>query len=149
MAVPIAYGCSQTRDWIQVTAVTYTVAAATLDPLTTCTGDRTHASAVTWALSIRFFFFFFFFFFFLLLKAAPTIHGGSQARGRIELQLLAYTPATATKDLSRIYDLHHNSQKCWILNPLSEAGMEPANSWFLVGFISAEPWWELPFQSNS
>ena len=38
-----------------------------------------------------------------------------------ELQLSAYTTATATPDLSYIYDLHHNSQQLQILNPLSEA----------------------------
>ena len=38
-----------------------------------------------------------------------------------ELQLLAYTTATATRDLSHIYDLHHSSQQCQIPNPLSEA----------------------------
>ena len=39
----------------------------------------------------------------------------------LELQLLAYTRATATPDLSHICKLHHSSRKCWILNPLSEA----------------------------
>ena len=39
----------------------------------------------------------------------------------LELQLLTYTIATATPDLSRICDLHHGSQQRWILNPLSEA----------------------------
>ena len=38
-----------------------------------------------------------------------------------ELQLLAYTTATATQDLSRIYYLHRSSQQCQILNPLIEA----------------------------
>ena len=38
-----------------------------------------------------------------------------------ELQLLAYTTATATQDPSRICDLHHDSQQCQILNPISEA----------------------------
>ena len=38
-----------------------------------------------------------------------------------ELQLLAYTTATATWDPSRICDPHHSSQQRWILNPLSEA----------------------------
>ena len=37
-----------------------------------------------------------------------------------ELQLLAYTTAIATRDLSCVCDLHHSSWKCWILNPLSE-----------------------------
>ena len=38
-----------------------------------------------------------------------------------ELQLPAYTTATATWDLSRVCDLHHSSRQRWILNPLSEA----------------------------
>ena len=38
-----------------------------------------------------------------------------------ELQLLAYTTATATSDLSRVCDLHHSSQQHQILNPLSKA----------------------------
>ena len=38
-----------------------------------------------------------------------------------KLQLPAYTIAMATQDLSHIFDLHHSSQQCWILNPLSEA----------------------------
>ena len=38
-----------------------------------------------------------------------------------ELQLLAYTTATATQDLSHVCDVHHSSRQCLILNPLSEA----------------------------
>ena len=38
-----------------------------------------------------------------------------------ELQLLAYITATATWDLSLICNLHHSSQQCRILSPLSEA----------------------------
>ena len=38
-----------------------------------------------------------------------------------ELQLRVYTTATAVQDPSHILDLHHSSQQCWILNPLSEA----------------------------
>jgi len=37
-----------------------------------------------------------------------------------ELQLLACTTATATPDLSRIFELHHSSWQCQILNPLSK-----------------------------
>ena len=36
------------------------------------------------------------------------------------MQLLAYTTATASQEPSPICDLHHSSQQCWILNPLSE-----------------------------
>ena len=38
-----------------------------------------------------------------------------------ELQLPAYTIATAVQDPSLVCDLHHNSQQCQIINPLSEA----------------------------
>ena len=38
-----------------------------------------------------------------------------------ELQLTAFTTATATRDPSRICDLHHSSWQHQILNPLSEA----------------------------
>ena len=38
----------------------------------------------------------------------------------MELQLPAYTTATAVWDLSRICNLHHSSWQCQNLNPLSE-----------------------------
>ena len=38
-----------------------------------------------------------------------------------ELQLLAYTAATAMRDPSHICDLHHSSWQHHVLNPLSEA----------------------------
>ena len=41
--------------------------------------------------------------------------------GELELQLQAYTTATAAQDLSRVCYLHHSSLQHWILNPLSEA----------------------------
>ena len=40
---------------------------------------------------------------------------------KLELQLPAYATATATQDPSHICDLHHSSQQCRILNPLSKA----------------------------
>ena len=41
----------------------------------------------------------------------------------VESELLAYTiaTATATQDLSCVYNLHHSSWQCRILNPLSKA----------------------------
>ena len=39
----------------------------------------------------------------------------------LELQLPAYTTATATQDLSRTFDLHPSSWQHRILNPLTEA----------------------------
>ena len=40
---------------------------------------------------------------------------------KLELQLPACTTATAMQDPSHVCDLHHSSQPCWILNPLSKA----------------------------
>ena len=52
-----------------------------------------------------------------------------------ELQLPDYAVATATPDLSHIYDLCHSLWQHWILNPLSEAGDRTlilmATSWVL------------------
>ena len=64
------------------------------------------------------FFFFFFFAFLALIQWHMEVLGlGVEP----ELQLLAYTPATATPDPSLICDLHHSSWQCQILNPLSKA----------------------------
>ena len=46
---------------------------------------------------------------FFLFRATLTAHGGSQARGQIELQLLIYTTATATPDQSHAGSLTHLS----------------------------------------
>ena len=40
---------------------------------------------------------------------------------QLELQLPAYTTATATQDPSRVCDLHHSSWQRQILNPLRQA----------------------------
>ena len=64
-----------------------------------------------------------------------------------ELQLPAYTTATATPEPSHNCHLHHSSQQCWILNPLSKATdricilMETTS-----GSQPTEPQWELQSQ---
>ena len=68
-----------------------------------------------------FFFFFFFFPFFLSLGLHLWNMEVPRLGAELELQQLAYTTATATWDLSHKCNLHHSSQQCWILNPLSEA----------------------------
>ena len=40
---------------------------------------------------------------------------------KLELQLTAYTSATAKWDPNCVCNLHHSSQQCGILKPLSEA----------------------------
>ena len=64
-----------------------------------------------------------------------------QSRVESELQLPAYTTATATSDLNLVFDLYHSSQQCRILNPLSEARDRTCG--MLVRFVSAEPHQEL------
>jgi len=60
----------------------------------------------------------------------------------LELELPAYTTATAIQDLSHICNLHHSSYQCRILNPLSEPGdqtcvlmdtRQVVNHWALTG----------------
>ena len=53
-----------------------------------------------------------------------------------ELQLRAYTSATAKWDLSHVCDLHHSSQQRQILNPLSEARDRTRTSWVPVRFVT-------------
>ena len=54
-----------------------------------------------------------------------------------ELQLPAYTTATAIPDLSHVCDLYHSSLQRQILNPLSRVG-DPV---FIL--MDTEPQWEL------
>ena len=61
-----------------------------------------------------------------------------------ELQLEAYTTATAMWDPSLICDPHHSSQQIWIPDPLSKARDQTACSWILVRIISNAPQQELP-----
>ena len=58
---------------------------------------------------------------------------------KLEVQLLAYTTATAMWDPSCLCDLHHSSWQHPILNPLGEARDQTSSSWILVRFVSAEP----------
>ena len=47
-------------------------------------------------------------------------YGSFRLGVKSELQMPAYTTATATQDLSHICKLHYSSQQRWILNPPSE-----------------------------
>ena len=68
-------------------------------------------SIITWGLH------FFFFFKWPHLRHIEVPGLGVES----ETQLPAYTTATATPDLSHIFDLSHSLWQCRILNPLSEA----------------------------
>ena len=60
-------------------------------------------------------------FLFLFFKASPAAYRSTQAKAESELQLSAYATATAVQVLSCICGLHHSSQQCQILQPLSKA----------------------------
>ena len=60
----------------------------------------------------------------------------SQLGVESDLQLPAYTTATAMWDPSHVCNLHHSSWQRQILNPLSKAHIEPVSSWILVRFVN-------------
>ena len=60
-----------------------------------------------------------------------------------ELQLPAYTTATAMGDPSRVCELHHSSGQHQILNSLRRDRERTHILWILVRLISAEPQWEV------
>ena len=91
-------------------------------------------------LNSHFLFIFYFYFIFCFLGLHLWHMKVPRLGVESELQLPASTTVTATWDMSHICDLHCSSHQCPILNPLSKAG---DRTWILVGFISAEPQWEL------
>ena len=56
-----------------------------------------------------------------------------------ELQLLAYTTATAKPDPSHVCNLHRSLRQCWILNLLNEVRDQTC-----ILIVTAEPQRELP-----
>ena len=74
--------------------------------------------------SIVFLNFIFYFFIFCFSGPQPQ-HMEVPRRGvKLELQMLAYTTATAMQDPSLVCDLHHSSQLYRILNALIEARID-------------------------
>jgi len=63
-----------------------------------------------------------YFILFVFLGLHPQHMEVPRLEAEVELQLPACTTAPATQGLSCICDLHHSSQQCQILNPLSEVG---------------------------
>ena len=59
------------------------------------------------------------FFIFVFLGLHPQHMEVPTLGVELELQLPAYATATATWDLSQVFNLHHSSQQCRILYPLS------------------------------
>ena len=74
-----------------------------------------------------------FFVLFCLFRASLSACGSSQARDRIR------TVAAS---------LHHSHSNTGSLTHRVRPGIEPVSSWILVGFMTAEPWQELPTPSK-
>ena len=71
-----------------------------------------------------------------------------------ELQMLAYSPATAIPDPSYVSNLHHSSEPCWIAGYLTHwagPGVKPTSPWILsrFGFFTTKTQWELCHNRNS
>ena len=79
----------------------------------------------------------------LLFRAVPATHGRFQARGGIELQLLACVTATAIQDPSCVCNLYHSLQQSQIPDPLSKARDQLESFRRLVECISSAPQREL------
>ena len=79
------------------------------------------------------------FFFFFFLGLHPCHMEVPMLGVESELQLPAYTEATATPDPSHVCNLHHSSQQHGILNPLSEARDHTCNLMVPSGMVSALP----------
>ena len=81
-------------------------------------------------------FFFFFFFFFCIFRAAPAAYGGSQARGQIRAAAAglhhSHSNAGSEPCVSSTYTITHGNARS--LTHQARPGIEPATSWFLVGF---------------
>ena len=63
----------------------------------------------------------YFFLYFFFLRTHPKYMEFPSLGLESELQLPAYTTATATRDLNHICNLHDSSRQCQIFNPLSVA----------------------------
>ena len=73
---------------------------------------------------------------FFLFRATPMAYGVPRLGVELELQLSAYTTATAILNLSRICDLSHSLYQHWILNTLSKARIWTHILWILVSFLT-------------
>ena len=89
-----------------------------------------NALLYTWNIINQPYFYWKFVFFFLFLSFLG-LHLRHMEVPRLgvesELQLTAYTTATAAPDPSHIFDWHHSSRQHWILNSLSEARDQTRN----------------------
>ena len=73
--------------------------------------------------------------FFVFLEQHPQHMDVPRLGIYLELQLPVYDTVRAMPDPCHIFDLHHRSRQCWILNHWTRPGIKPASSWELFGFL--------------
>ena len=78
-------------------------------------------------------------------RAAPTAHGGSQARGSNQNHSCPPLPGPQQHRIWAVPAIYTTAPgSAGSLTHWARPGIEPATSWLLVGFISNVPQWELP-----
>ena len=87
------------------------------------------------------------FLFFFFLGPHPWLMEVPRLGVESQLQLPTYAIATATREVSYIYGLHHSSQQHQIQTHWARPGIDPASSWILARFASTVLQWELPMIS--
>ena len=102
-----------------------------MSPLLECLATTLAKSDGNLKLQVSLFIYLFLFIYFWLFRATPSAYGISKARGQIG--------ATAA-------GLHHSHSSSRSLTHWARPGIKPTFSWILVGFVTAEPWQELPGQ---
>ena len=152
-ATPTSYGGSQARSPIGAVAaglchshsntgselsVTYTTAHGNVGSLTHWARPGIRTCVLTDASQIRFHWATTGTSYFIFCFLGPHLqHMELPWLGvELELQLLACVTAATTLDPSCIFNLHHSSWQCQILNSGSEARIRPASFWILVGFLT-------------
>ena len=55
-----------------------------------------------------------------LFRATPLAYGSSQARGQVGAAAASLCHSHSNAESKQVCNLHHISQQCWILNPLSK-----------------------------
>ena len=88
-------------------------------------------------------------FFFSFFRAKPVAHGSTRRGVESELQLLATATVTATRIRASSANFTAAHGYIGSLTHWVRPGTEPESSWILVGLVSAEPQWKLPFFGNT
>ena len=98
---------------------------------------KVHSKSITKVINVLLFFLLFF-----SPRATLAAYGGSQARDWIRATAARLRHSRSNVGSASVtYTTAHSNAGC--LTHLSRPGIEPVSSWIIVGFVTAEPQWEL------